>query len=135
MKKIASYFRNRFVAGVLIVVPIIATFLALRFLFTQIDGLFTPWISGLIGRHIRGLGMIVTMLVVLIAGVVASNFIGQRLVGGTERILSEVPLVRSIYKVSKDIVQAKTHQLFAAGATVSRTGEELLAAVPRAVQR
>ncbi len=96
-------------------VPIIATFLALRFLFAQIDGLFAPWISELIGRHILGLGVIVTVLVVLIAGVIASNFMGRQLVRGTERIRGEVPLVRSIYKASKDIVQTATlsrRQLF-----------------------
>lgn len=108
MKKVASYVRNRFFAGVLVVVPIIATFLALRFLFAQIDGLFAPWISRLLGRHIPGLGVIATVLVVLIAGVVVSNFMGRRLLGWTERIFSGVPLVKSIYKASKDIVHTAT---------------------------
>ncbi|MDH3216285.1 MAG: DUF502 domain-containing protein [Candidatus Krumholzibacteria bacterium] len=108
MNMIASYVRNRFFAGVLVVVPIIATFIALRFLFVQIDGLFAPWISELIGRHIPGLGVVVTAVVVLIAGIVASNFLGRRLVRFTDGILGKVPLVRSIHKASKDIVQTAT---------------------------
>jgi uncharacterized membrane protein len=108
MKSVLKHFRTRFLAGVLVAVPTIATFLALRFLFRQVDGIFSPWVSHVVGRHIPGLGIAATILVVFAIGFVATNFVGRRFVAWGERLVAQLPFVRTIYKASKDIVHAAT---------------------------
>ncbi|HSE83339.1 MAG TPA: DUF502 domain-containing protein, partial [Thermodesulfobacteriota bacterium] len=52
------------------------------------------------------IGLIVTILAVLIAGAVARNFIGGKLVGFGERLISKIPLVRTVYTTTKQVVEA-----------------------------
>ena len=108
MKNILGYLRSRFLAGILVVVPIVATFLALRFLFRQVDGIFSAWVAELIDRQVPGLGIVATFLIVIVTGFVATNLLGRRLIGWGERILGQLPFVRTIYKATKDIVHAAT---------------------------
>lgn len=106
MKPVVAKLRAKFVAGVVVTVPVIATILALRFLFRQLDSLLGPLFASLIGREVPGLGLLVTLLIVLFVGFLATNFVGRRLLAAAEHVFSEVPLVRRIYNASKDIVQS-----------------------------
>ncbi len=106
MKPVVAKLRAKFVTGVVVTVPVIATVLALRFLFRQLDSLLGPWIAALVGREVPGLGLLATILIVFFVGVMATNFVGRRLISGAERVFTEVPLVRRIYNASKDIVQS-----------------------------
>jgi uncharacterized membrane protein len=63
----------------------------------------------LIGFEIPGLGVILTMLLLIATGLVVANFFGRRLVAAWESILSKIPLVRSVYGAVKQI----TASLFA----------------------
>jgi uncharacterized membrane protein len=100
--------RAAFGAGLVVVVPIVATYLALRFVFQSIDGLLGPWVADLIGKSVPGLGLLVTIGLVLLAGLLAKSLVGRRLVSHSERLVLQVPLVRSIYRASREIVQTAT---------------------------
>jgi uncharacterized membrane protein len=56
-----------------------------------------------IGRDIPGLGAILTLLIVFATGVLTANLVGRRLVIWGERILSRIPIVRSIYSSVKQV--------------------------------
>lgn len=60
----------------------------------------------LIGIHLPGLGVLLSLLLLLITGIVATNFFGQRLVSWSESVLDKIPLVRSIYNATKQVIQA-----------------------------
>ena len=53
--------------------------------------------------HIPGLGVILTLAVVFVTGVLAANFIGQKLVRFWEGVLLRIPVVNSIYKAVKQV--------------------------------
>ena len=103
-----GHLRATFVTGLVVTVPIVATFLALRFLFRSIDGLLGPTVASLAGREVPGLGLLVTLGIVLMAGVAARSFVGRHLVHTGERLIDQVPVVRSVYKASRDIVETAT---------------------------
>lgn len=106
VSKFASALRKHFVSGLLVTVPLIITYLVLRLLFVSIDGLLNPIVHGLLGYNIPGLGVLVTLLLVLLTGIVAANFIGVRLFHIGDRILARMPLVRIIYTAAKQLVHA-----------------------------
>jgi uncharacterized membrane protein len=60
----------------------------------------------LFARDIPGLGIVVTAVIVLIIGAIATNMIGRRLVARGESILLHVPLFRTIYAPVKQLTSA-----------------------------
>ncbi len=108
MKRVFSFLRAKFLAGILVTVPAIVTVLALRFLFNTIDDILGPLIGRAVGRDIPGLGLVATALLILVMGFVATNLVGRRLVSAWEAILMNLPLVRRIYNSAKEFLEAVT---------------------------
>ncbi|MCZ6680383.1 MAG: DUF502 domain-containing protein [Candidatus Poribacteria bacterium] len=78
----------------------------MRFLFTTIDGWFAPIMTGVLGERYRiGMGVLATILLVYLVGLIVSNFVGRKLVGAGERILTKIPIVREVYAPVKQLVQ------------------------------
>ena len=106
--------RKYLVAGLLIWLPIVATIFVVRFAINVIDRsllLIPPAYrpENLFGFEIPGLGVILTLILLFFTGLIAANFLGKKLIGAWESILSRIPLVRSIYGAVKQI----TASLFA----------------------
>jgi uncharacterized membrane protein len=55
------------------------------------------------GRHLPGIGAILTLMVIFVTGLLATNFLGQRLVKIWEGLLSRIPIVRTIYSSVKQV--------------------------------
>jgi len=68
---------------------------------------FNP--DNLLGFHIPGLGLILSITVVMVTGVVVANLFGRRLVAAWESLLARIPLVRSIYSSVKQIAETLFH--------------------------
>ena len=91
--------------------PIIVTFVILRFIIDLLDQTislipraYQP--EMLLGTNIPGLGVILSLFLLVITGIIATNIIGQRLFVWSESILAKIPLVRTIYNTSKQVIQA-----------------------------
>ena len=68
-----------------------------------------------LGFAIPGLGFLLTIVILLVTGVLAANFVGRSLVGFWERMLERIPIVRSVYSASKkfgEIVFSDSDQSF-----------------------
>ena len=106
MQKIGSILKKQFVSGLLVTVPLIVTYFVLRFLFTALDGLLNPVVRSLLGYDIPGLGAVVTILIILLAGIITTNYIGARLYHWSDGFLGRTPLVRIVYTAAKQLVQS-----------------------------
>lgn len=102
--------RRYLIAGLLVWLPLAATILVVRGLVGFLDRTllllpqdFHPDV--LLGFHIPGLGVVLTVAVVLITGVIAANLFGKRLVRGWEALLDRIPLVRSVYSAVKQLAE------------------------------
>jgi uncharacterized membrane protein len=87
------------------------TFAVLRLIVDLLDGTmallplaYRP--EQLFGMHIPGLGVLLSLILLLTTGLIATNFLGQRLMAWSESILDRIPLVRSIYNATKQVIQA-----------------------------
>ena len=98
-------FKKYLITGLLIWLPLSITLWVIRFIVTTMDGVFPSWsIPDVIQRqHIPGFGLLMAVLLVFITGVLAANFIGERLVGWWELLLNRIPIVRSIYSSVKQV--------------------------------
>jgi uncharacterized membrane protein len=105
-KQIGKKLRMQFVTGILVVVPIGAAILILVWLFVTIDNILQPVAKSLLGYTIPGLGLGITVVLIYLAGVVATNVIGKRLISYGESLLARVPLFRYLYTGIKQILQS-----------------------------
>jgi uncharacterized membrane protein len=98
--------RRWFVTGFFVTVPLVISVTALYWIFDVVDNVMAPVYDRLLGRHVPGLGLLTTLLLVLLAGVVATNVIGRRLLRRTEHYLMLVPVFRTIYAPVKQLILA-----------------------------
>lgn len=96
--------RNKFIAGLVILIPIMLTAKALWWLFTYVDGLAQPIGVAMVGRPIAGLGFILTIAIVFLAGFLLSAGPLQRILHWFEEMIDDVPLVGSVYGTTKKVL-------------------------------
>ncbi|MBM3820746.1 MAG: DUF502 domain-containing protein [Acidimicrobiia bacterium] len=101
-----QWLRRSFIAGFFITVPLVISVAALVWIFGIIDGFTAPLAARVLRREVPGLGIVITMLVVLAIGAVATNVIGRRLVARAESWLMRVPVFRTVYAPVKQLVVA-----------------------------
>lgn len=101
-----QWLRRSFVAGFFVTVPLVISVAALVWIFGVIDGFTAPLSTQVLGRQVPGLGLLLTLLVVLTVGGVTTNVIGRRLVARGEGWLMRVPVFRTIYAPVKQLVVA-----------------------------
>ena len=100
--------KRYFITGLLIWVPLAITAWVLSLIAGAADqSLRLLPVSihphNLLGFDIPGAGIVVTLLIILVTGLLAANFIGQRLVNWWERLLARIPVVNSIYNGVKQV--------------------------------
>ena len=101
-----QWLRRRFIAGLFVTLPVIASVWALLWIFRVVDGVSAPIYARLLGRPVPGLGLVTTAAEVLLVGVVATNVIGRRVLQRLEHWLMLVPLFRTVYAPVKQLVLA-----------------------------
>jgi uncharacterized membrane protein len=97
-----------FITGLAVTIPIGLTLYILFFLIDIMDGLlkiipvrYHP--DTLLGIHIPGLGIIVTLALITIAGLVTTSYVGYKIVQSGEDLVDRIPFVRNIYQAIKKI--------------------------------
>lgn len=100
--------KNIFLTGLAVTIPIGLTLYILFFIIDVMDGLLTvipdryePDV--LLGFHIPGLGIIFTVLLIFVIGLITKSYLGNVIVRRGERLFEKIPIVRSIYLAIKQI--------------------------------
>ena len=96
------------ITGLLIWIPLVITIWVLTLVVDTLDRtllLLPPQFrtEAWLGMHVPGMGVIMTLVIVLVTGVLAANFIGERLVRLWNAILHRIPFVSSIYSSVKQV--------------------------------
>lgn len=105
-----KHLRRYLVAGLLVWIPLGVTIFILKVLIGLMDKslLLIPqqyrpeeWL----GFSVPGLGLILTLLVLLVTGLLAANIVGRSMVGLWESLLDRIPVVRSVYSAAKNFTE------------------------------
>jgi uncharacterized membrane protein len=100
--------RKYIITGLLIWIPLVITIWVLKLVVDTLDQTVqlvpAEWrTEALLGFHVPGLGVILTLVIVFVTGVFATNFLGARLLALWNGILHRIPVVNSIYSSVKQI--------------------------------
>jgi uncharacterized membrane protein len=101
-----QWLRRSFIAGFFVTVPLFISVAALIWIFNIVDGLTTPLYDRILGQRIPGLGTLSTLVAIVLAGVVARNVIGRRILERTELVLLKVPVFKTIYSPVRQLLAA-----------------------------
>jgi uncharacterized membrane protein len=93
------------VTGFLIVAPIGITLFLLASFVSMLDYVATPMSIALLGRHVRGLGILLLGVLILAAGLLGSNIQGKHILGVLERILLRIPVFSWLYGTIKQLTE------------------------------
>lgn len=99
--------RNYFISGLLFWIPLGLSIVVIKFFLELIDNLipeqYLPSIILEISRVIPGSGVILVLLVIIVTGVLVSNFIGRKLLRIWNKLLNKIPGFRGIYNALKQL--------------------------------
>jgi uncharacterized membrane protein len=101
-----QWFRTRFLAGFFVIVPLGVSIFVLVWIFQFVDGVAGPLYARWLGRELPGLGIVTTVALVLLVGVITTNVFGKRVLQRAEGYLLRVPVFRTIYAPVKQLIVA-----------------------------
>lgn len=101
-------FKRYMMTGLLVWIPLALTIWVLYLIVSSMDRtlllLPPPWRpEHWLGFPIPGAGLVLTVLIVYLTGMLAANIIGQRLVLWWESVLGRIPIVSNIYRSVKQV--------------------------------
>ena len=103
--------KNYFLTGVLVTAPVFLTFWVVITLVNFIDKLITPLIPYYLNpnfylpRDVPGLGLIILSIFLIFIGFVTANFFGALIIKTTDKIIQNIPFIKTFYKTFKQIFE------------------------------
>ncbi|MDB4673177.1 DUF502 domain-containing protein [Verrucomicrobiales bacterium] len=119
-----AWARNMFLAGLLVSLPLVATIAVVGFLgrllirlvrpvLAQVDKATGKWLDATLFWKVQVIDLVVPaiifaflVVVILIAGIMATNVIGKKIVAAFESVVDGIPLVRFIYRSVRQAIDA-----------------------------
>jgi uncharacterized membrane protein len=92
--------------GFLVLLPLALSFIVLRFVYLAVDQRVAGLLEKRIGVNIPGLGLLLVLVILYLLGLIASNIVGRRFLAGVDRFSGRVPLIRTTYKLGKQLGNA-----------------------------
>jgi len=94
-----------FLRGLVITAPLILTVYVCARAITWLDGTMRQGLEQIGVQPVPGLGLVITLAVVYLIGLLARTWLFRQLVELTEAVLDRIPLVKSLYSATRDLAQ------------------------------
>ncbi|GMT42346.1 MAG: membrane protein [bacterium] len=107
-------FKRIFLAGVLVILPLVVTVFLLHFFFVKIDQMVNPAVNRLLiltgwpidpDFRLPGLGLVASIMIVFLTGVFTRNVVGRKMVNYGESVLTKIPIFKNVYVGAKQVIQ------------------------------
>ena len=95
--------RRHFLAGLLVLAPTVITGWLVWKIFITVDNFIDPIQKKFPILDFPGLGFAVVLVLIFVAGFLATNLFGRMLIKGGDMVMNRLPLVRKIYVASKEL--------------------------------
>ena len=106
LKKIRGYFFT----GLIILTPLVVTWLIIWKLFKWVDEFLSKylesWLKAMEIPYVRGYGFIAVFLIILLAGIIARNYMGRKFFQLAETVVKKIPFINTVYRAIQQISNA-----------------------------
>lgn len=113
--------RKWFLAGLAVVLPLGVTVFVLIWMFNLLDGILDAPVFWIFGQDIPGVGLLAIIVIILVIGMLTSNYIGKKMTVWFHALVMKIPIVGNVYKpVSKiaNSLSSETSKSFQSVVTV-----------------
>ncbi|MCH7590712.1 DUF502 domain-containing protein [PVC group bacterium] len=102
-KRVFQGIKKNIITGIIVLIPFGATIIVVKFIFNFLNGL-SPIIHQYVNIPIPGIGVIVMLILLGLAGMITRNVIGKSFLSYFERMIYRAPIVGTIYRSSKQLM-------------------------------
>ena len=106
VRSFTAHFRRTMITGLLLLVPVVLTYLLLKLLFDFVDGILQPVIRALHGSELPGVGLVSLVVLIYVAGLFGANFLGKRLVRFVQATLLRVSVISTVYSSARQLIES-----------------------------
>lgn len=99
MKGFLGHLKKYIIRGLLAIIPLALTYLAVKIFYTTVDRWAVTLADRIIGFSFPGLGILIVLVSLYILGLIASNVVGKKAFGLIEKITNHIPLIKTTYKI------------------------------------
>jgi len=103
IQKVTTKITSQFLAGLVVLLPLVISVIIILFLLDKLDNILGPFVAGYLGIDIPGLGFVTLLVVIWFIGLIATNFIGKKIISLYESIIHKIPIVNTIFGGLKQI--------------------------------
>lgn len=100
--------KRYFFTGLIVIIPLFLTAWLIIFVFRFFDGILGGFVNAIlkktIGYYVPGLGLVVSVLIILAVGFISSQLIGKKIFIIIEKWFANLPFIKNIYPGFKEIV-------------------------------
>lgn len=101
-KNLIGHFRTTLLAGFLLAIPVVLTFVILKFVFDVFDPILKPIFELAFDRYTPGMGIAALVVFMYLLGLATTHFLGRRMVAFGEHALHRIPIVNAIYRAAQE---------------------------------
>lgn len=94
MKAFIRHVKRHIVRGIIALIPVMLSAMAVRFLYVTVDRRIMGLLEGYLGFRLPGMGILIVVVAIYLFGLIASNVIGRFILGILEKFSSRIPLVK-----------------------------------------
>lgn len=97
--------KTNFISGLIVAIPLGITIFTIQFIFGFIDNIFGRYIREILPFYFPGIGFISTFIIIFLLGAFVNHWLGKKMFERIEMRLSKLPILGSLYTVSRQIVE------------------------------
>jgi uncharacterized membrane protein len=109
---VGKHLKKKFLTGLFILIPLLVTAYVIYLIVSTVDMVISPVLKNLTLQvtgqelYVPGAGFFLFLAFVYAAGVLASNYMGKRILVYGESMLRKIPFVKGVYSSVKDMTTA-----------------------------
>ena len=109
---LTKHLKKKFLTGLFVLIPLLVTIYIIYLVISFVDTILSPVISNITLRltgkeiYVPGTGLFLFAVVAYATGILASNYIGKRMLSYGERLVKKIPFVKGIYSSVKDMTDS-----------------------------
>ncbi len=103
MKDFLKHARSYVLRGLLAIIPLYLSWLAVKFIYIIVDRPVAEKMEQFVGFRVYGIGIMITIILLYFIGLLVSNVVGKQIFKLLENIFNRIPILKTTYQVGKQL--------------------------------